>query len=107
MSFTVLFTLDSTGLLETDGLTVTFNQAGADVDFTIETDDNTAAFVVDGGDDTVTVDTGLVVSFKTADPCTGADFPEGSIFYNSTANILCYCSAANADLKVADDAACF
>jgi hypothetical protein len=50
---------------------------------------------------------GVVMDFVTADPCTGAGFPEGSLFYNSTANILCYCSASNADLKVADDAACF
>lgn len=50
---------------------------------------------------------GIVPDQVTADPCTGAGYPEGTIFYNSTANVLCYCSAANADLKVADDSACF
>lgn len=50
---------------------------------------------------------GVVMDFVTADPCTGAGYPEGSLFYNSTANVLCYCSASNADLKVADDSACF
>lgn len=49
---------------------------------------------------------GIVPDQVTADPC-GSGYPEGSIFYNSTDNILCYCSAAAADLKVADDAACF
>ena len=41
----------------------------------------------------------------TADPC--GSYNEGTLFYNATANIYCYCSAANADLKVSDDNACF
>ena len=50
---------------------------------------------------------GIVSDHVTGDPCAGAGYPEGTLFYNATDNILCYCSAANADLKVADDAACF
>lgn len=92
--------------LETNGLTVTFNQGGADVDFTIETDDNTAAFVVDAGNDTVKVDTGMYFKAVTGDPCAGAGFGEGAIFYNDTANILCFCDGTN-DLKIVDGAACF
>jgi hypothetical protein len=49
---------------------------------------------------------GIVPDAVTADPC-GSGYPEGAIFYNSTANVLCYCSASNADLKVSDDSACF
>ena len=44
----------------------------------------------------------------TADPCAvPANFPIGSFFFNSTANIPCYCGAANADLKMSDNTACF
>jgi len=48
---------------------------------------------------------GIVPAFVTADPC--GTMQEGSIFYNSTGNFMCYCSASSADLKFVDDAACF
>lgn len=48
---------------------------------------------------------GIVPAFKTADPC-GSGFPEGAIFYNDTANVLCFCDGTN-DLKVSDGSACF
>lgn len=47
----------------------------------------------------------LVIKKLAADPC-GTD-PEGSIFYNTTADILCLCNGAGADVKVSDGTACF
>jgi hypothetical protein len=55
--------------------------------------------------DVVEVSAALKLEFETADPC--GTFPEGSLFYNDTANIPCYCDQAGADLKVSDDTACF
>jgi hypothetical protein len=44
----------------------------------------------------------------TSDPCASTSgFPAGSMFYNQTSGYPCYCSNANADLKVSDDSACF
>lgn len=44
---------DIDGTLTQDGGAVVFNEAGADYDFRIESDDDVNAFVVDGGDDRV------------------------------------------------------
>lgn len=41
-----------------------------------------------------------------ADPCPGG-YPEGAVFYNDTADILCLCDGAGADLKISDGSACF
>lgn len=49
---------------------------------------------------------GILPDAVTADPCSGAGFPEGSIFYNTTDNVLCFCDGTN-DLKIVDGAACF
>jgi hypothetical protein len=48
---------------------------------------------------------GLIPDAVTSDPC-GSGFPEGSIFYNTTGNIMCFCDGTN-DLKISDGAACF
>jgi len=48
---------------------------------------------------------GIVPDAVTADPC-GSGYPEGSIFYNDTANVLCFCDGTN-DLKISDGSACF
>jgi hypothetical protein len=49
---------------------------------------------------------GIVPSKVTADPC-GSGYPEGSIFWNDTANELCVCDGTN-DLRVKDmSTACF
>jgi hypothetical protein len=53
----------------------------------------------------VEVSAALKLEFETSDPC--GTFPEGTIFYNDTANIVCFCDQAGDDLKVADGAACF
>lgn len=48
-------------------------------------------------------------SLHVADPCdsgTPAN-TEGAVFYNSTADILCLCNGAGADVKVSDGLACF
>ena len=48
-------------------------------------------------------------SLHTVDPCdsgTPAN-TEGAVFYNDTADILCICNGAGADVKVSDAAACF
>lgn len=49
---------------------------------------------------------GLVPKFETGDPCAGSGYAEGAIFYNDTANVLCFCDGSN-DLKVSDGSACF
>ena len=41
----------------------------------------------------------------TADPC--GTYPEAAIFYNDTADILCLCNGAGADVKVSDGNPCF
>jgi len=41
----------------------------------------------------------------TSDPC--GTYPEAAIFYNDTADILCLCNGAGADVKVSDGTACF
>ncbi|MCB1154633.1 hypothetical protein KDL45_13345, partial [bacterium] len=41
-----------------------------------------------------------------ADPCPGG-YPEGAVFYNDTADIVCLCDGAGADLKISDGSACF
>lgn len=57
---------------------------------------------------TVTISgTGATIEFttgETADPCGGLN--EGTLFYNTTANVFCFCDGTN-DLKVADGSACF
>jgi hypothetical protein len=41
-----------------------------------------------------------------ADPCGTPSFPEGTLFYNATAQVPCYCNGTD-DLKISNDAACF
>jgi hypothetical protein len=48
---------------------------------------------------------GVLLDAVTADPC-GSGYPEGSIFYNTTGNIVCYCDGTN-DLDLTDGSACF
>jgi len=44
----------------------------------------------------------------TADPCAGAGYGEGAVFWNSTSHYLCYCNESSVDLKVVDNTtACF
>jgi hypothetical protein len=51
---------------------------------------------------------GFVPTAVAADPCAAtSNYPEGSIFYNSTADILCICNGSAADVKVSDGTACF
>ena len=50
---------------------------------------------------------GIVGDAQTGDPCAGAGFPEGAIFYNDTSNYYCYCDGTN-DVQLHDPAtACF
>lgn len=95
-----------TGALNVEGGNVIFNNDSGDYDFTIESDDVADALVVDGADNTIKANTGVYFKAVTADPCSGAGFGEGAIFYNDTGNILCFCDGTN-DLKIADGAACF
>lgn len=58
------------------------------------------------------VEIGTASGFKpagvTSDPCTGAAFPPGSLFWNATSSELCYCDGSSADLRVKDaSTACF
>lgn len=51
---------------------------------------------------------GFVPAKVTADPCGESEYPEGSIFWNDTSNVLCYCDASAVDLRVTDGTtACF
>jgi hypothetical protein len=51
---------------------------------------------------------GVTLDFLTADPCSETnEYPEGSLFYNSTDNKLCICGDATSDIDVADGGACF
>ncbi|MCP4568509.1 MAG: hypothetical protein GY841_13105 [FCB group bacterium] len=93
------------GIINLEGGNVVVNNDSGDYDFIVETDDVADALSVDAGLDAVLLGTGLVPDFKTADPC-GSGFPEGSIFYNDTGNILCFCDGTN-DLKISDGNACF
>lgn len=67
---------------------------------------NVTSGVISAGSGGVTFTGGGVVPAKvTADPC-GANYPEGSIFYNDTSNYWCGCDGTN-DIKLSDGAACF
>lgn len=48
---------------------------------------------------------GIVPDAVIADPC-GSGYPEGTLFYNDTGNVLCFCNGTD-DLKVHDNSACF
>jgi hypothetical protein len=52
---------------------------------------------------------GLKPVSKTSDPCADTtNFPPGAVFYNSTSAVHCFCNAANADIRMVDNAtACF
>jgi hypothetical protein len=58
-------------------------------------DDSTGILHVDGG---------VVFGNYTADPC--GSLQEGALWYNDTANVMCFCDGTN-DLKVHDNSACF
>ena len=47
------------------------------------------------------VNGGIRPALLTADPCGGADFPEGTMFYNDTANLYCFCDGTN-DVRMND-----
>jgi len=66
-----------------------------------DAEDNQAIFE---GVSSIHLDMGIIPSKVTGDPC--GSLPEGSIFYNDTANSLCFCDGTN-DLKVSDGSACF
>lgn len=69
--------------------------------------DQTTAVVGSGKGGTTFVG-GLGPEHVTADPCGGANFGIGQIFYNSTSNYLCFCNGAGADIKTNDNTtACF
>lgn len=56
----------------------------------------------------VTVMAGMTLAKVTSDPCGDTNaYPEGSVWYNDTNDILCICNGAGADVKVSDGAACF
>ncbi len=56
---------------------------------------------------TLEVDGGITPDKVTADPCGGADYSEGSLFYNDTSNYYCYCDGTN-DVQMHSPAtACF
>lgn len=57
--------------------------------------------VVDG----TSFDNYMAPNGVTADPC--GTYPNGSIFWNLTSGIPCYCSNAGEDLKMSDNSACF
>jgi len=70
-------TLDVTGATTLDGTlgvvgAVTFNDAGADVDFRVESDDNQNMLFVDGGEDRVGIGTGSPVQTLLIDRTNGA-----------------------------------
>jgi len=44
-------------------------------------------------------------SFYTADPC--GSLAEAAIFYNSTADVFCFCNGSAADLRFDNTTACF
>ncbi len=52
---------------------------------------------------------GLVPAAQTSNPCAAtSNWPEGSILWNSTSKIHCYCPGGGAAaLKTSDDTACF
>ena len=53
----------------------------------------------------VEVSAALKLEFVTSDPC--GTYPEGSIFYNDTSDVVCFCDGSGDDLKVVDGSACF
>lgn len=56
----------------------------------------------------VTVMAGMTLAKVTADPCGDTNaFPEASVWYNDTADILCICDGGGDDVKVSDGSACF
>ena len=67
--------------------------------------DNSENAILTGDTTGVTIHEGLKLGFYTSDPC--GTLPEGSIWYNDTDNVPCYCNQAGADLKISDDSACF
>jgi len=70
---------------------------------------NKTNMVISSGKGAVSINAvGLLPAKVTGDPCGGGGYPEGSLFYNDTADELCFCNAAGADLLVKDAAsACF
>lgn len=68
----------------------------------------TSILVGNVGDDEATkqlkVEGGVRPDVVTADPC--SNMSTGSIFYNSTANVPCFCNGTD-DLKISDGTACF
>jgi hypothetical protein len=69
----------------------------------LRTDGTTRVTIASTGE--VTFAQGIVPDAVTSDPC-GSGYPEGAIFYNDTANVLCFCDGTN-DLKIVDGSACF
>ena len=98
------------------GSTIT-GDAGFTYNKTTDTLTVVGSVLINGGaviDDVTTVNatltvsgTGATIEFttgETADPC--GSLNEGTLFYNTTANVFCFCDGTN-DLKVADNADCF
>jgi len=51
---------------------------------------------------------GIVTNKRAADPCGDTtQFPEGTLFYNDTKDVFCFCDGAGDDLEVHDNSVCF
>ncbi|PLX27613.1 hypothetical protein C0583_00010 [Candidatus Parcubacteria bacterium] len=46
------------------------------------------------------VNGGITPAKVTADPCSGAGFQEGSLFYNDTSDYFCFCDGSNNDMQM-------
>jgi hypothetical protein len=111
---------DNHGLPESDNPTMwLFSEANVDAGEGASSQDRwgsfshtgTAAdggsFVIDTGSGPVQFGAGVIPPRVTADPCGGAKYKRGAMFYNETSEILCICNNSGADVKVSDGSACF